>query len=88
VATISIKVVPGSRQDRVAGRYGNGFKIQVSAPPEAGKANQAVVELITRTLGVKPKCVTIIRGHGQPRKVIQIDGLDQATVESILAEPA
>lgn len=71
----------------MAGRYGNAFKVQVSAPPEAGKANQAVVELIARALGVKPNCVTIIRGHTQPRKVVQIDGMEQARVESILGDP-
>jgi hypothetical protein len=84
MATLSIKVVPGSRNDRVAGRYGDGFKVQVSAPPEAGKANRAVAEVIARALGVKVQRVTIVRGHAQPRKMVEIAGLDQAEAEARL----
>jgi len=40
---LHVKVVPGASRDRVAGRYGDGIKIQTSAPPEAGKANGEVV---------------------------------------------
>src|SRR6185437_17138011 len=39
MASLSIKVVPGAKQSRVVGRYGDAFKLQVSAPPEGGKAN-------------------------------------------------
>lgn len=84
MSTLSIKVVPGSRNNRVVGRYGDGFKVQVSAPPEDGKANRAVVEVLARALGVKEAQITIVRGHGQPRKTVQITGLDQADAEARL----
>lgn len=84
MATLSIKVVPGSRDDRVVGRYGDAFKVQVSSPPEDGKANRAVVELLARALRVKGSQVTIVRGHGQPRKIVEIAGLDQAQAEARL----
>lgn len=84
MATLSIKVVPGSRNDRVAGRYGDAFKVQVSAPPEDGKANRAVAEVLARALGVKVQQVAIVRGHAQPRKTVEVAGLDQAEAESRL----
>jgi uncharacterized protein len=84
-ATLSIKVVPGARRDRVVGKYGDAIKLQVSAPPEGGKANQAVVALIARTLGVKEQQVTIVRGHTQPRKVVRIDGIEQAHADACIA---
>ncbi|HEY2584399.1 MAG TPA: DUF167 domain-containing protein [Tepidisphaeraceae bacterium] len=83
-ATLAIKVVPAARRDRVAGRYGDAIKVQVSAPPEGGKANQAVVALIAQALGVKGNQVTIVRGHTQPRKVVRVEGIGQADVESRL----
>ena len=46
MATIEVKVVPGASRDRVVGRYGDGIKVQVSAPPEGGRANKAVVDVI------------------------------------------
>ena len=66
-ATVQVKVVPGSSRDRVAGRYGDGVKVQVCAPPEGGRANEAVVRVIAEALGLKPQQVRIIKGHTQPR---------------------
>ena len=77
MAIVNVKVVPGSSRDRVAGRYGDGIKVQVSAPPEGGKANQAVVQVIASALGLKPQHVQIIKGHEQPRKVVEIAGVEQ-----------
>jgi uncharacterized protein (TIGR00251 family) len=85
MATLSIKVVPGSSRDRVVGRYGDAIKVQVSAPPEGGKANQAVVEMIAAALGVRPNQVRIAKGHARSRKIVQIDGLTQMEVETRLA---
>ena len=85
MVSLSIKVVPGASRDRVVGRYGDAIKVQVSAPPEGGKANQAVVQLIAAALGVRPNEVQIAKGHARSRKVVQIDGLTQADVDARLA---
>ena len=80
MATVNVKVVPGASRDRVAGRYGDGIKVQVSAPPEGGRANDAVVAVIAAALGVRPQQVRVVRGHSQPRKVVEIDGVEPADV--------
>ena len=80
MALLNVKVVPGASRDRVAGRYGDGIKVQVSAPPEGGKANQAVVEVIAAALGINSQQVRIARGHTQPRKVVEIAGMELADV--------
>lgn len=83
-ATLSIKVVPGARRDRVVGQYGDAIKVQVSAPPQAGKANQAVIAVIARALGVRNQQVAILRGHTQSRKVVRVDGIEQSDAEGRL----
>ena len=77
---IDVKVVPGSSRDRVAGRYADGIKVQVSAPPEGGKANAAVVELLAAALGLKPQQVQVVKGHTQARKVVDVAGMEPADV--------
>ena len=47
-----MKVVPGSSRDQVVGWLGDASKIKVTAPPEKGKANEAVIELLAEPLGV------------------------------------
>jgi uncharacterized protein (TIGR00251 family) len=82
---LHVKVVPGSSRDRVAGRYGDGVKVQVSAPPEDGRANRAVVAVLADSLGVKASQVTLVRGQTQPRKVFDVAGIDQAALDAWLA---
>ena len=84
-ATISIKVVPGASRDRIVGRYGDAVKVQVSAPPEGGKANQAVLALLAAALGVRLNQVRLVRGHANSRKVIEVDGVEQSAVDARLA---
>jgi len=88
MATLFIKVVPGAKKTRVVGRYGDAIKVQVGAPPEDGKANRAVLELLAEALGVKPQALSITRGQTQPRKTIEIVGLEQDVAEARLLASA
>ena len=79
---LHVKVVPGARRDRVVGRYGEGIKVQVAAPPENGKANEAVIQLIAGALGIASTKVRLVRGLTSPRKVLRIDDADPTTIEA------
>ena len=80
MATLNVKVVPGSSRDRVVGRYGDGIKVQVSAPPEGGRANKAVIDVIAAALGVRVQQVQILKGHTRARTVVQISGMELADI--------
>src|SRR5262245_38933354 len=80
----AIKVVPGASRNRLAGLLGNALKVQVAAPPERGQANAAVSGLIAAVLSVSMKDVTIIRGHGTPRKIVRVSGIDAETARTKL----
>jgi uncharacterized protein (TIGR00251 family) len=84
MVTLSVKVVPGSSRDRVVGRYGDGLKVQVSAPPEKGKANDAVIRLLAEYLGVKPQAIELISGATGPRKQFRVAGVEPAALASRL----
>ena len=79
-ATFAVKVVPGAARDRIAGVLGDALKVQVAAPPEGGKANARLCELLADALGISVRAVTVQSGHGNPRKVIAIDGVDAQEV--------
>jgi uncharacterized protein (TIGR00251 family) len=76
MALLNVKVVPRSSRDRVAGRYGDGVKVQVSAPPEGGKANRAVERVIAEALGLRAQQVRVVKGHTQARKVVEVVGVE------------
>ncbi len=72
---LRIKVVPGASRSKIAGVLGDRLKINVAAPPEGGKANRAVCELIAEALGVAVRDVAIIEGQTQPRKTVEVIGV-------------
>lgn len=81
---LRVKVVPGASRDRIAGVLGDALKMQVSAAPERGKANAAVVELIAGALGVSGQAVSVIAGLTQPRKTLRVMGKRAAEVVAAL----
>jgi uncharacterized protein (TIGR00251 family) len=69
---ITIKAVPGASRDRIVGPLGDALKVQVSAPPEKGKANEAIIKLIAETLGIRARSVTVVQGQSAPRKILRV----------------
>jgi uncharacterized protein (TIGR00251 family) len=72
---LALKVVPGASRQRIVGPYGDGLKVAVTAAPEAGAANEAVISLLAETLDLARANVRIVRGHTSPRKEVLIVGL-------------
>jgi uncharacterized protein len=86
-ARLLVKAVPGARRDEIAGWLGDRLKVRIAAPPEAGRANQAICTLLATHLGLNARDVTIVAGHASPAKTLQIEGLSQGDVARLLGPP-
>lgn len=74
--TLRVKVIPRSKKNEVGAEMADGtLKVHVTAPPEKGKANQQVCEVLAAHYKVPVRAVEIVTGHGNPRKVVRIDTL-------------
>jgi len=80
---LSLKVVPGSSRDEVVGWLGDSLKVKVKAPPEKGRANEAVVALLADRLGVESSSIAVVSGHGSPAKVVAVDGMDDEAIRAM-----
>lgn len=78
---LRLRVSPGSGRAEIVGRHGDGWKVRVTAPPERGRANDAVVRLVADTLALPLASVTIVSGHGARDKIIELSGLGPGLVE-------
>jgi uncharacterized protein len=80
-------VIPGANATRseVVGRYGERWKLRVTAPPERGKANEATIELLADTLGLAATKLRLVSGHGSRDKTVEISGLTTDEAERRLA---
>lgn len=72
---IRVKAVPGARCDEIAGVLGDRLKIRVAQPPEGGKANEAIRELLAARLGVPIRAIALVSGASHPAKTFVISGL-------------
>ena len=73
---IEIRVQPKAKGNRIEIIQGNKLRILVTARPEGGKANAAVITLLAKRLGVAKSSVRILRGHKARDKLILVEGLE------------
>jgi uncharacterized protein len=85
-ARISVRVQASARRDELIGIRNGVITIRVTAPAIEGRANEALRRLLAKRLAVSRSSVTVIRGHRSRDKVIEIEGLDQATLLKVLTE--
>jgi len=81
---LSLKVVPKSSRDRIVGWVGDRLKVQVTAPPERGRANQAVLALLAGVLELPASRIRLVAGETGPLKIVEIGGADPELVRSRL----
>ena len=79
--------MPGSSRNEIVGWLGEALKIKVTAPPERGKANKAVVELLAAALGIATDDVIVVSGHSSPAKVVAVSGMDEDRIKTALGWP-
>jgi uncharacterized protein YggU (UPF0235/DUF167 family) len=69
----------------VVGRHGDAWKVRVTAAPEGGKANDAVVRLLADALELPRRDVEIVSGHGGKDKIVELAGIAPEQIDERLA---
>jgi uncharacterized protein len=85
---LRVRVSPGASRPGVVGRYGRAWKVRVAAPPEGGRANDAVVRLLAETLSVPRDAVKLVSGQAARDKIVELTGIDGTLVERRLSSAA
>ncbi len=82
---LQLRVSPGASRAGLVGRYGDAWKVRVDAPPEAGRANDAVVRLVAELLELPRRDVEIVAGHRGKDKIVSVAGIAPDEAERRLA---
>jgi uncharacterized protein (TIGR00251 family) len=82
--TLFVHAQPGAGRSAMVGRYGDAIKIRIAAPPEGGRANEALAKLIAETVGVKAADVTLVSGDKSRSKRFRIVGADADELPKLL----
>jgi len=81
-ATVSVRVVPRSSNEGVAGFEGGVLRIRLNAPPVEGKANDALVRFLAKAVGVPRSRITLVTGERGRSKIVRVAGV---TREALMA---
>jgi uncharacterized protein (TIGR00251 family) len=81
---IRVKAVPGASRDAIAGALGDRLKIRVSAPPEGGKANDAIIRLLSKALQTSERSITLLTGPASPMKTFRVDSVNDASLQALI----
>jgi len=77
MARFTVKVHPRARRSAVTGRLGDAWKLDLTAPPVAGKANDECVRFLAELVGVPRARVRIVTGLTSRTKVVEIEGITE-----------
>ena len=83
-STIRVRVQADAGRNEFVGVREGVLVVRVAAPALDGRANRAARRLLAKRLGVAPSKLTITRGQRSRDKIIQVEDVDQATLDSAL----
>ncbi|MHB0876864.1 MAG: DUF167 domain-containing protein [Anaerolineae bacterium] len=73
---LTVRLTPRSSRDEVTDYREDVLCVRVTAPPVEGAANEALVNLLAKVLGLPRANVVIAHGHGSRTKIVDVLGLD------------
>jgi uncharacterized protein (TIGR00251 family) len=79
---LSVRAQPGARKEGIKGEHGGALKVAVTAPPDRGRANQALVEVLREALGLKQSQIELLSGHTGRQKRFLIRGTTKAELDA------
>ena len=78
---LRVRVSPGSGRTALVGRHGDAWKVRVTAAPERGRANEAVLRLLADALALPRTALTLVSGHAAREKTVELTGVGPALIE-------
>ena len=69
---LAVKVTPAAREESVT-LADDAVLVKVRAPADKGAANEAVIQVVARALGLAPSRVSLLRGGTSRQKVLKVE---------------
>jgi uncharacterized protein (TIGR00251 family) len=84
-SVLPVLAQPGARRNAILGERAGALRVAVTAPPEKGKANEAIQSLLAEVFNRRPSQVSLISGASSRQKRFLLEGIDPAELSDRLA---
>jgi uncharacterized protein (TIGR00251 family) len=74
ILSFQVRVVPRASRSEIVGEHDGALRVRIAAPPVDGAANEELVRLLARELGVSRSAITITGGHTAKLKQLRVSG--------------
>lgn len=81
---IPVRAQPRASRSELAGEYDGALKVRLAAPPVEGAANEELVRLLARLLGVPKSAVRVVSGESGRNKMVEVEGVAVDDVARVL----
>jgi hypothetical protein len=82
---ISIRVQPGASRNAATVDSTGRIRIALTSPPVDGKANQALIKYLSKSLNIPRRFISIVTGEKSRDKIVSIEGLSEASIRTSLS---
>jgi uncharacterized protein (TIGR00251 family) len=84
MAYLQVRVTPGARETAI-GEWRDGvLQVKVREPADKGRANDAVIRLLAKALGVPASSISLKRGATSRDKLLAVGGVTDAEMAARL----
>ena len=73
--TLPVRAHPGARRNGITGCHDGMLKVSVTQAPEKGKANKALIAVLSKALDVKKSQIELIAGETSQQKRFLVRGV-------------
>jgi len=82
---VPVRAQPKARRNAITGVHAGRLRIAVTDPPEKGKANTSIAEILADALHVRPSQVRLVAGAASPMKKFLVVGTTLESVRDLLS---
>ena len=81
-----VRVQPRAARSGIAGEVDGTLRIRLAAPPVEGEANEELVNLLAKLLGIPRRQIEIISGQKSKNKVVRVNGISGERIEKLIID--
>ncbi len=83
-ATIAVRVQPKAKRNAVLGERAGALRVSVTAPPEDGRANDAVLALLRKHFNLQRSQIALLSGPTNRNKVVLVRGVTPQQLSELI----